>query len=137
MKPEALTKLNTLSTALHGEAVAAHRAFNEARELGASLASRSGVDAVKSELEELAPTGLQRNVRALRRRGGAPTTPSLDAVSNALRRGESEGVCAAVGQVLTPGSAASPGLSSRKKPLPNTSWPVDAEEVETFSQSIS
>ena len=83
--PDALATLNTLSTALYSEAVAAHRAFNEARELGASLASRSGADAVKSELEELAPSGLQRNVRALRRRGGAPTTPSLEAVSNALQ----------------------------------------------------
>ena len=65
--------------------MAAHRAFNEAKALAATLASRSGVDDVKSELEELAPTGLQRNVRALRRRGSAPTTPSLEAVSNALQ----------------------------------------------------
>ena len=65
--------------------MAAHRAFNEARELTASLGSRSGADAVKSDLEELAPTGLQRNLRGLRRRGGAPATPSLEAVSNALQ----------------------------------------------------
>ena len=83
--PEALTTLNTLSTSLYWEAVAAHRAFNEAKALAGTLASRSGADAVKSDLEELAPTGLQRNVRALRRRGGAPATRSLEAVSNALQ----------------------------------------------------
>jgi photosystem II stability/assembly factor-like uncharacterized protein len=83
--PEALTTLNTLSAALYWEAVAAHRAFNEAKALAATLASRSGADAVKSDLEELAPTSLQRNVRALRRRGGAPATQSLEAVSNALQ----------------------------------------------------
>ena len=49
--------------------------------------ARSGAaaDAVKGELEALAPTGLQRNVRLLRRRGGGPATPSLEAVSNALQ----------------------------------------------------
>ena len=83
--PEALTTLNTLSTSLYWEAVAAHRAFNEAKALAARLASRSGADAVKSDLEELAPTGLQRNVRALRRRGDATATRSLEAVSNALQ----------------------------------------------------
>ena len=83
--PEALATLNTLSTSLYWEAVAAHRAFNEAKALAATLASRSGVDAVKSDLEELAPTGLQRDVRALRRRGGAAPTRSLEAVSNALQ----------------------------------------------------
>jgi hypothetical protein len=83
--PEALATLNTLSTSLYREAVAAHRAFNEAKALAATLASRSGVDAVKSDLEELAPTGLQRDVRALRRRGGAAPTRSLEAVSNALQ----------------------------------------------------
>ena len=80
-------ELNTLSTGLYWEAVAAHRAFNEARALAATLDARSGaeVDAIKGELEALAPTGLQRNVRLLRRRGGAPATPSLEAVSNALQ----------------------------------------------------
>ena len=82
--PTALTTLNTLSTDLYWEAVAAHRAFNEARELTASLGSGSGADAVKSDLAELAPTGLQRNLRGLRRRG-EPATPSLEAVSNALQ----------------------------------------------------
>ena len=33
----------------------------------------------------LAPTGLQRNMRVLRRRGAGPATPSLEAVSNALQ----------------------------------------------------
>jgi photosystem II stability/assembly factor-like uncharacterized protein len=85
--PEALTQLNTLSTALYRDAVAAHRAFNEARELAAKLGSRSGaaVDTVKGDLEALAPSGVQRNVRLLRRRGGAAATPSLEAVSNALQ----------------------------------------------------
>ena len=83
--PDALATLNTLSTSLYWEAVAAHRAFNEARALAAALASRSGADAIKSDLEELAPTGVERNVRALRRRGSAATTPSLEAVSNALQ----------------------------------------------------
>jgi hypothetical protein len=83
--PDALATLNTLSTSLYWEAVAAHRAFNEAKALGASLASRSGADAIKTDLEELAPSGLQRNLRALRRRGGGPATPSLEAVSNALQ----------------------------------------------------
>ncbi len=85
--PAALATLNTLSTGLYWEAVAAHRAFNDARALAATLATRSGatVDAIKSELEALAPTGLQRNVRVLRRRGAGPATPSLEAVSNALQ----------------------------------------------------
>ena len=85
--PAALAQLNTLSTGLYWEAVAAHRAFNEARALAATLDARSGaeVDAIKGELEALAPTGLQRNVRLLRRRGGGPATPSLEAVSNALQ----------------------------------------------------
>ena len=85
--PMALTELNTLSSGLYWEAVAAHKAFNEARELAKSLDARSGaeVDAIKGELEALAPTGLQRNVRLLRRRGGGPAAPSLEAVSNALQ----------------------------------------------------
>jgi hypothetical protein len=65
--------------------VAAHHAFNEAKDLSKTLASRSGADALKGELEELAPTGLQRNIRGFRRRGGPPAAPSLEAVSNALQ----------------------------------------------------
>jgi hypothetical protein len=85
--PEALAQLNALSTGLYREAVAAHRAFNEARELAAKLETRSGqpIESVKAELEELAPSGLQRNVRLLRRRGTGPAMPSLEAVSNALQ----------------------------------------------------
>ena len=85
--PEALAQLNALSTGLYWEAVAAHRAFNDARELAAKLDTRSGqqIDSVKAELEELAPSGLQRNVRLLRRRGTGPAAPSLEAVSNALQ----------------------------------------------------
>jgi hypothetical protein len=44
------------------------------------------VDALQRELESLAPRNLQRNVRALGRRGGnGPAAPSLEAVSNALQ----------------------------------------------------
>src|SRR5262249_13566052 len=59
--PEALTQLNALSSGLYWEAVAAHRASNDARALAATLASKSGADAdaVKSDLEALAPTGQQ------------------------------------------------------------------------------
>src|SRR5262249_36836678 len=85
--PEALTQLNMLSTTLYREAVAAHRAFNEARDLAAKLDGGSGaaVDALKGDLEGLAPSGGQRNGPGLRRRGGAPAAPSLEAVSNALQ----------------------------------------------------
>src|SRR4051812_7851888 len=83
--PEALATLNTLSTALYREAVAAHRAFNEARALAGTLASRSGGDAVKRDLEELAPSGIQRNVQELRRRRRGAAAPSLEAASNALQ----------------------------------------------------
>jgi len=85
--PIALSQLSSLSSALYWEAVAAHRAFNEAQALAKTLDARSGadVDAIKGELEALAPTGLQRNVRLLRRRGGGPAAPSLEAVSNALQ----------------------------------------------------
>ncbi|HEY1339350.1 MAG TPA: glycoside hydrolase, partial [Bryobacteraceae bacterium] len=83
--PEALTTMNSLSTELYWEAVAAHRAFNEAKELSKTLASRAGAGALKSDLEELAPSELQRNLRGFRRRGGAPAAPSLEAASNALQ----------------------------------------------------
>jgi photosystem II stability/assembly factor-like uncharacterized protein len=86
--PVALTTLNTLSTGLYWEAVAAHRAFNDAHALAATLAARSGADVadIKAELEALAPSGLQRAMRLGRRRGGAGSaTPTLEAVSNALQ----------------------------------------------------
>jgi photosystem II stability/assembly factor-like uncharacterized protein len=86
--PLALTQINTLSSGLYWEAVAAHKAFNAAKALAKTLAARSGaaVDAIKGELEALAPTGLQRNMRVLRgRRGGAAAPPTLEAVSNALQ----------------------------------------------------
>jgi hypothetical protein len=69
------------------EAVAAHQAFVEARALAKTLEARSGaeVDAMKRELEQLAPVALQRNVRAIRRRPGAPAALTLEAVSNALQ----------------------------------------------------
>ena len=85
--PAALAQLDTLSTALYWEAVAAHRAFNDAKALAATLGGRSGpgAEAVKSELEALAPTGVQRNIRGFRRRGRGAASPSLEAVSNALQ----------------------------------------------------
>ena len=62
--PLALTQLNTLSSGLYWEAVAAHKAFDEARALAKTLDARSGaeVDAIKRELEQLAPaaTAAQR-----------------------------------------------------------------------------
>src|SRR5262249_45555337 len=56
--PAVLATLNGLSTGLYWEAVAAHRAFNEAKALAARLDARSGaaVDSIKSELEALAPS---------------------------------------------------------------------------------
>jgi hypothetical protein len=85
--PMALSQLNTLSTALYWEAVAAHKAFNEAKALAATIAGRSGpaVESLKGELEALAPTGVQRNIRVLRRRGAGPARPTLEAASNALQ----------------------------------------------------
>jgi len=86
--PTALAQLDGLSAEMYNGAVAAHRAFNEARELGKQLASVSGTeaDAVRQELEALAPSGLQRNIRGgFRRRGAAPATPTLEAVSNTMQ----------------------------------------------------
>jgi photosystem II stability/assembly factor-like uncharacterized protein len=85
--PLAMAQLNTLSTALYWEAVAAHKAFNDAKALAATIAGRSGpsVESLKGELEALAPTGLQRNIRVLRRRGAGPARPTLEAASNALQ----------------------------------------------------
>ena len=83
----ALRQLNTLSTALYWEAVAAHTAFNDAKALASTIDAKVApeVDTIKGELEELAPTRLQRNMRSIRRRPGGPQTPSLEAVSNALQ----------------------------------------------------
>jgi len=85
--PVALAQLSSLSTTLYWEAVAAHRAFIEAQALAKTLDGRSGpeVDAIKGELEALAPTGLQRNARPQRRRGGGPAAASLESASNALQ----------------------------------------------------
>ncbi len=85
--PAALATLNTLSTELYWEAVAAHKAFNDAHALAATLDARSGaaVDALKERLEALAPTGAQRTMRTFRRRGAAAAKPSLETVSNALQ----------------------------------------------------
>ncbi len=69
--PDALATLNSLSTDLYWEAVAAHRAFNEATRAGQDARRRDRAPSrrVKSDLEVLAPSSLQRNVRAVRRRG--------------------------------------------------------------------
>jgi photosystem II stability/assembly factor-like uncharacterized protein len=85
--PEALTQLNTLSSGLYWEAVAAHKAFNDAKALATALGGRSGstVDAIKGELEALAPSGLQRTRQLRRRGGGGAAPPTLEAVSNALQ----------------------------------------------------
>ena len=83
----ALAQLNALSVEMHDGAVAAHKAFNEARELAKSVAGLSGSEAesIKGELEQLAPSGTQRNARFFRRRGAQPVAPSLEAVSNTLQ----------------------------------------------------
>ena len=83
-----LAQLAALSGEMYDGAVASHKAFVQARALIAQLDKVSGadVDALKADLEALAPVAAQvRNVRA-RRRGpaGAVTTPSLEAVSNTL-----------------------------------------------------
>ena len=86
--PVALAQLNALSVEMYEGAVAAHRAFNEAKALGAKVAALTGADAesVKGELEALAPTGLNRmRIGGFRRRGAATATPTLEAVSNALQ----------------------------------------------------
>lgn len=86
--PAALAQLNALSVEMYAGAVAAHRAFNEAKALAAKVASLGGAEAeaLKGELESLAPTALQRTrPGGFRRRGAAPATPSLEAVSNALQ----------------------------------------------------
>ena len=85
--PIALTRLNTLSSGLYWEAVAAHKAFNDAKALAKTIESRTGAeaDAIKGELEALAPTGLVRNIRQRGRRPGGAAQPTLEAVSNALQ----------------------------------------------------
>jgi photosystem II stability/assembly factor-like uncharacterized protein len=109
--PAALAELSTLGSSLYWEAVDAHRAFNEARALAATLDGRSGaaVDAIKGELESLAPTGLQRNVRLLRRRASGSAPPTLEAVSNALQAAamamQSAEVAPTAAQVAAAGAA--------------------------------
>jgi hypothetical protein len=68
--PLVLTELNSLSSGLYWDAVAAHRAFNDARALAKTLETKAGAEAaaLKRELDVLAPANVQRNVRQLRRR---------------------------------------------------------------------
>ena len=85
--PAALAQLTALGTEMYDGAVAAHRAFIEAKELAERVAALTGAQAesVKGDLEALAPSDLQRNIRSFRRRGGAPARPTLEAVSNAMQ----------------------------------------------------
>ena len=85
--PVALAKLTALSMEMYDGAVAAHRAFLAAKELAQQVSGLTGpaADTLKADLEERAPTGLQRNLRAFRRRGGPAVAPSLETVSNALQ----------------------------------------------------
>ncbi|MBX7119320.1 MAG: hypothetical protein K1X31_10020 [Gemmatimonadaceae bacterium] len=85
--PAALAQLTRLSMEMYDGAVAAHRAFLDAKALAASLAGRSGAaaDSLKAELEELAPSAQGRTYRGGGRRRGGPATPTLEAVSNAMQ----------------------------------------------------
>ena len=84
--PLALQQLHTLSSGLYWEAVNAHKAFLAATQLAKDLDARVSpeADALKAELEVLAPRALVRNVRQLRRRN-EPAVTSLEAASNALQ----------------------------------------------------
>jgi hypothetical protein len=84
--PLALQQLHTLSASLYWEAVNAHKAFLAATQLAKDLDARVSpeADALKAELEVLAPRALVRNVRQLRRRN-EPAVTSLEAASNALQ----------------------------------------------------
>ena len=84
--PLALQQLHTLSSGLYWEAVNAHKAFLAATQLAKDLDARVSpeADALKAELEVLAPRALVRNVRQLRRRN-EPAATSLEAASNALQ----------------------------------------------------
>ncbi len=85
-----LAQLNMLSMEMYNGAVAAHKAFLEARTVMQQLAKMSGadVDALKAQLEPLSPSGApqrQRGGRRGGRGGGAGTaTPTLEAVSNTM-----------------------------------------------------
>ncbi len=82
-----LAQLDALSGEMYRGAVATHTAFLQARAALAQLAGLSGTDVttLTTTLEELAPSSMQgRASRGGRRRGGAPATPSLEAVSNSL-----------------------------------------------------
>ncbi|MCC6317415.1 MAG: glycoside hydrolase [Gemmatimonadaceae bacterium] len=86
--PAVLAQINALSVEMYQGAVSAHRAFNDAKALASKVASLSGTaaEALKSELESLAPTGQRRTMPGGFRRRGAPVaTPSLEQVSNALQ----------------------------------------------------
>ena len=88
ISPVALAQLNALSTEMYDGAVAAHRAFNEAKELAKTVASLRGAEgeSLKSELESLAPSGLRRTMPGgFRRRGATVATPTLEAVSNTMQ----------------------------------------------------
>lgn len=85
-----LAQMNALSMEMYGGAVAAHKAFGEARGAMQMLSEMSGanVDALKAQLEPLSPSGAPQRARGGRRggRGGGAGTsgPSLETVSNML-----------------------------------------------------
>lgn len=82
-----MAQLNALSGEMYTKAVDAHKAFQQARSIVAQLGSASGadVDALKEDLEALAPASSQVRVRRRRRGpGGGADTPSLESVSNTL-----------------------------------------------------
>ena len=89
--PAVLAQLSTLSRQLYDDAVAAHRAYLDARALATRLASQPGASAaVQATLDTIAPAAA-RGGRGGRggggrggRGGGAPPTPNLEMAANAL-----------------------------------------------------
>ena len=85
-----LAQMTALSMEMYDGAVAAHKAFGEARSAMEMLSKMSGanVDALKAQLEPLSPSGSPQRARGGRRggRGGGAGTsePSLETVSNAM-----------------------------------------------------
>ncbi len=84
----AMAQLTALSTEMYNGAMDAHKAFGQVRGLVAQLDKMSGadVDALKAQLEPLAPSSQAGRASRSRRggRGGAAAAPSLETVSNTL-----------------------------------------------------
>jgi photosystem II stability/assembly factor-like uncharacterized protein len=82
-----LARLHALSTEMYRGAVNTHRAFVQARGLIAQLDAMSGaeVEALKAQLEAVAPSSATaRNIRGFRRRGATTTAASLESASTAM-----------------------------------------------------